>query len=136
MSQDKVAEAWKNYPLKTKLKGSVYTLRPMAMDDGDRLQAFARELPPHDLLFMRRDITKPEGIARWMDAVKRGEDPKSVIRDPAKAARIQFPIDGIEVFRDGAVNEDHPLRRRFTFLAGQPADVTRAYDEAMGFTDE
>lgn len=72
MSQDKVAEAWKNYPLKTKLKGSVYTLRPMAMDDGERLQAFARELPPHDLLFMRRDITKPEGIARWMDAVKRG----------------------------------------------------------------
>lgn len=72
MSQAKVAEAWKNYPLQTKLNGAVYTLRPMTLDDGERLQAFARELPPHDLLFMRRDITKPAGIARWVDAVKRG----------------------------------------------------------------
>lgn len=72
MAQAKVAEAWKNYPLQTKLKGKAYTLRPMTLDDGERLQRFARELPPHDLLFLRRDITKPEGIKRWMDAVERG----------------------------------------------------------------
>lgn len=72
MSQSKIAEAWKNYPLKTKLNGVVYTLRPMTLEDGEALQIFARELPPHDLLFMRRDITKLEGIARWIDAVKRG----------------------------------------------------------------
>lgn len=72
MSQAKVAEAWKNYPLQTKLKGVTYTLRPMTLDDGERLQEFARALPPHDLLFLRRDITKPEGIKRWMDAVERG----------------------------------------------------------------
>jgi L-amino acid N-acyltransferase YncA len=72
MSQSKVAEAWKNYPLKAKLKGTTFTLRGMVPDDAERLQAFARELPPHDLLFMRRDITKPEGIARWIDAVRRG----------------------------------------------------------------
>jgi len=72
MSQAKVAEAWKNYPLQTKLKGVTYTLRPMTLDDGKRLQEFARALPPHDLLFLRRDITKPEGIKRWMDAVERG----------------------------------------------------------------
>jgi len=72
MAQAKVAEAWKNYPLQTKLKGKAYTLRPMTLDDGERLQQFARALPPHDLLFLRRDITKPEGIKRWMDAVERG----------------------------------------------------------------
>jgi len=72
MAQAKVAEAWKNYPLQTKLKGKAYTLRPMTLDDGERLQQFARQLPPHDLLFLRRDITKPEGIRRWMDAVERG----------------------------------------------------------------
>lgn len=72
MSQVKVAEAWKNYPLQTKLKGTTYTLRPMTLGDGERLQHFARALPPHDLLFLRRDITKPEGIRRWLDAVERG----------------------------------------------------------------
>lgn len=72
MAQAKVAEAWKNYPLQMKLKGVDYTLRPMTVDDGERLRNFALELPPHDLLFMRRDITKPEGLARWTDAVSRG----------------------------------------------------------------
>ncbi len=72
MAQAKVAEAWKNYPLQTKLKGIAYTLRPMTVDDGERLRSFALEMPPHDLMFMRRDITKPEGLARWTDAVARG----------------------------------------------------------------
>ena len=44
------------------------------------------------------------------------------------------PSMQIEVFRDGETNPDHPRRPRFTFLAGQPAEVTRAYDDAMGFT--
>lgn len=73
---------------------------------------------------------------RDMEAVKRGEDPKAVYRDPKQAARIQFPIDGLEVFRDGETHSDHPRRRKFTFLAGQPAEVTRAYDDAMGFTQD
>ena len=72
MSNARVAEAWKHYPLHTKLQGKPFTLRPMTLEDGDALRAFAMELPPHDLLFMRRDITKPEGIGRWLDAVRRG----------------------------------------------------------------
>jgi L-amino acid N-acyltransferase YncA len=58
----------------------------MRLDDGERLQQFARALPPHDLLFLRRDITKPEGIRRWLDAVERGamytilcEDPEGIV---------------------------------------------------------
>ncbi len=81
MAQAKVAEAWKNYPLKMKLKGTAYTLRPMTLDDGDRLQQFARELPPHDLLFLRRDISKTEGIKRWTDAVERGAMYTSLCED-------------------------------------------------------
>ena len=72
MSQARVAEAWKHYPLQIKLQGKSFTVRAMTLDDGEALQAFARELPPHDLLFMRRDITKPAGIGRWLDAVRRG----------------------------------------------------------------
>lgn len=72
MSQASVAEAWKNYPLRTKLNGTSYSLRPMTLDDGEVLRTFALKLPPHDLLFMRRDITKTEGLGRWLDAVRRG----------------------------------------------------------------
>ena len=72
MSQARVAEAWKHYPLQIKLQGKSFTVRAMTLDDGEALQASALELPPHDLLFMRRDITKPAGIGRWLDAVRRG----------------------------------------------------------------
>lgn len=72
MSQAQVAEALKQYPLKTKLKNKPFTLRTMTLDDGPALQTFAKALPPHDLLFLRRDITKTEGINRWLDAVRRG----------------------------------------------------------------
>ena len=71
-----------------------------------------------------------------MEAVAKGEDPKAIYRDPKAAARIQFPIDGLELFRDGEDNPDHPRRERFTFLAGQPAEITRAYDDAMGFAGD
>lgn len=72
MTQAKVAEALKNYPLTVKLDGRNFTLRPMTLEDGPLLQQFALKLPAHDLLFMRRDITKQAGIDRWLDAVRRG----------------------------------------------------------------
>ena len=64
--------ALKQYPLKVKLKDQSFTLRQMAQTDAPLLQQFAQGLSPHDLLFMRRDITKPEGLGRWLDAVRRG----------------------------------------------------------------
>ena len=42
--------------------GGTVSLRLMAPDDGDRLVAFARELPPDDLLFLSVDITDPEAV--------------------------------------------------------------------------
>lgn len=64
--------AARQYPMKVKLAETAYTLRQMTAADGPVIQEFARKLPPHDLLFMRRDITKPEGMKRWIDAVQRG----------------------------------------------------------------
>ena len=89
MSNARVAEAWKHYPLHTKLQGKPFTLRPMTVDDGAALRAFALELPPHDLLFMRRDITKPEGINRWVDAVRRGD--KQRAREQFQLAQARCP---------------------------------------------
>jgi hypothetical protein len=33
-------------------------------------------------------------------------------------------------------NPDHPRRQKFAFLAGQPAEIARAYDDAMGFGEK
>ncbi len=34
--------------------------------------AFARTLPAHDILFLRRDITQPEAIDTWLSGIERG----------------------------------------------------------------
>ena len=47
-------------------------LRLMAADDGPRVLAFANSLPPHDLLFLRRDITRPDQVELWVDEVAKG----------------------------------------------------------------
>ncbi|MBI2802854.1 MAG: GNAT family N-acetyltransferase [Gammaproteobacteria bacterium] len=72
MTNANATMALKQYPLKVKLKDKSFTLRQMAPTDAPLLQQFALGLSPHDLLFMRRDITKPEGVNRWIDAVRRG----------------------------------------------------------------
>lgn len=60
------------YPRKIKLGSKAYTLRRMDETDGPLIQQFALQLPKHDLLFMRRDISKKEGVERWIAALKRG----------------------------------------------------------------
>jgi L-amino acid N-acyltransferase YncA len=72
MNVSTVAEALKHYPLEVKLAGKAYRLRQMIPTDAPAIRQFAQTLPHHDLLFMRRDITKPEGIERWLDAIRRG----------------------------------------------------------------
>jgi len=41
-------------------------LRPMTAFDRDAMLDFATSLPRHDLLFLRRDITRPEIIEQWV----------------------------------------------------------------------
>ena len=76
-----------------------------------------------------------------MERIERGEDPKAIIRDPKDNERIQLPIVGLDAFRNGltskelenAGGEERLASKKFIFQSGQPADVKRAYEEAMGF---
>lgn len=42
------------------------TLRLLTPDDRDAILAFARSLPPEDLLFLRRDVTREEEVDAWI----------------------------------------------------------------------
>jgi L-amino acid N-acyltransferase YncA len=66
------ADTPRNYPREIDLKGSRVTLRLMSGSDGSVALAFARALPAHDLLFLRRDITQPEAIEIWLNGIARG----------------------------------------------------------------
>lgn len=76
-----------------------------------------------------------------MERIERGEDPKAIMRDPKENERIQLPIVGLDAFRNGlssseaqsAGGEDRLTSKKFIFQAGQPPEVKRAYEEAMGF---
>lgn len=60
------------YPKLVELEGRAITLRPMTLDDGPFALDFGRSLPPHDLLFLRRDITRPSGVESWLRDVEKG----------------------------------------------------------------
>jgi L-amino acid N-acyltransferase YncA len=65
-------ETSKRYPKTAKVNGASMNLRYMTPADKSVALAFARALPAHDLLFLRRDITKPEAIDVWMNGIERG----------------------------------------------------------------
>jgi len=48
------------------------TIRLMEAGDADAVLAFARALPPHDLLFLQRDIRNPKVVAAWIEQIERG----------------------------------------------------------------
>jgi L-amino acid N-acyltransferase YncA len=66
------SENSRNYPREVKVKDGAVTLRHLTPNDRDAALAFARALPAHDLLFLRRDITRPEVIDLWLDGIARG----------------------------------------------------------------
>ncbi|MCB1748666.1 MAG: GNAT family N-acetyltransferase [Gammaproteobacteria bacterium] len=72
MSREALEQALKAYPLQVKLNGRGYTIRPMTLDDGDALRAFASALPAHDRLYMRRDLTSAAGMESWLDDIREG----------------------------------------------------------------
>ncbi|HEY6417617.1 MAG TPA: GNAT family N-acetyltransferase [Candidatus Binataceae bacterium] len=72
MKNNPKTEKSRNYPRTVDLKGTPVTLRYMSGTDGSVALAFARALPPHDLLFLRRDITQPEAIEIWLQGIQRG----------------------------------------------------------------
>jgi len=54
------------------LKGVRFDLRDLTAADKDGVLAFAGALPAHDLLFLRRDITKPKVVEAWIEATAAG----------------------------------------------------------------
>ncbi|MBY0422629.1 MAG: hypothetical protein K2Q06_10015, partial [Parvularculaceae bacterium] len=60
------------YPRTVTSGGVSLTFRLMMRGDEARLLAFARTLPPHDLLFLRRDVSNPKVVAAWIEAVQEG----------------------------------------------------------------
>ncbi len=63
----------RGYPRSAHLDGGGdVTLRLMSPADGPALLAFARALPPHDLLFLRRDITQTAAIDTWVRGIEQG----------------------------------------------------------------
>ena len=58
------------YPMTRKIGGREVTFRYMSDGDKEGMLAFARALPEHDLLFLRRDITQPAAVDSWLRDIK------------------------------------------------------------------
>ena len=62
-----------SFPRKKKLSnGLEVTLRPMDAGDADAMLTFARSLSADDVLFLRSDITEPDGVAYWVANIENG----------------------------------------------------------------
>jgi L-amino acid N-acyltransferase YncA len=65
-------EGMHKYPAEVNVSGTRLTLRLMEAGDKAAMLAFARGLPEHDLLFLRRDITQESAIDAWVRDMKAG----------------------------------------------------------------
>ena len=62
----------RTYPRILPVADEEFEVRYMGPDDEAAVTRFARDLPPHDLLFMRRDITAPKVMAAWLQSIADG----------------------------------------------------------------
>lgn len=70
------------YPRDVQLGEESITLTLLGTEDAADLLAFAAELPPHDLLFLSRDIREPKVQEAWLNKIATGE----IISIAARAA--------------------------------------------------
>ncbi|MBD9516141.1 GNAT family N-acetyltransferase [Pseudomonas sp. PDM22] len=61
--------ASRHYPRRLELNGTAVEFRLMTAEDGPALNQFMAELPVHDLLFVRRNISHPKVIKAWLEAL-------------------------------------------------------------------
>jgi L-amino acid N-acyltransferase YncA len=66
------ADGARSYPRTVSLGVTSVELRYMRAGDEPAVLAFARALPPHDLLFLPRDITQPKVLEAWLHEIERG----------------------------------------------------------------
>lgn len=57
------------YPAEVTLNSDHFAVRLMTVDDGPALMSFAKQLPPHDTLYMRRNLTSQAGIESWIEDI-------------------------------------------------------------------
>jgi L-amino acid N-acyltransferase YncA len=69
---DRHEDLARRYPRDLSLGEETISFRLMAASDRDAVLAFARSLPPDDLLFLRLDITTPDGADEWVRNVESG----------------------------------------------------------------
>jgi N-acetylglutamate synthase-like GNAT family acetyltransferase len=69
------------YPRTVPIARGEVLLAPMTAADQADLLAFARVLPVHDLLFLRRDITQPKVLAAWAAELEAGSIISLVARE-------------------------------------------------------
>ena len=62
----------RKYPSKITVGGRNVTLRYMSATDKAGVLTFARALPEHDLLFLRRDITEDREVDAWIEDIDAG----------------------------------------------------------------
>ena len=62
----------RTYPRILSVADEEFEIRYMRADDEAAVSRFARALPAHDLLFMRRDITAPKVMAAWLQSLNDG----------------------------------------------------------------
>ena len=74
-----------------------------------------------------------------LEAIAQGKDPRGIIRDPDAARHVELPPMMRELNTEGvtlAQYQAHPVFSRrlkgFAFHPGQPAEVRRAFEQAMG----
>jgi L-amino acid N-acyltransferase YncA len=60
------------YPRSVKIEAGEIEFRRMSAADEAATLRFARELPPHDLLFLPRDIAEPKVLSAWIKEIERG----------------------------------------------------------------
>lgn len=68
-------------PRSLQLGGTTLQLARLQPQDAPALAAFAAALPPHDLLFLRRDISHPKVVAAWMQASAEGRLHSLTVRE-------------------------------------------------------
>ncbi|MCA8899838.1 MAG: GNAT family N-acetyltransferase [Hyphomonas sp.] len=61
------------YPKTVPAKDTAFTLRLPVAKDAEAVHAFACALPAHDLLYLRRDISKRPVVDAWLDSIEDGE---------------------------------------------------------------
>jgi RimJ/RimL family protein N-acetyltransferase len=67
-----MSDALSRYPRTVSSGDWEAEIRLMTPDDESAVLAFARALPAHDLLFLRRDITQPKVLSAWAKELEAG----------------------------------------------------------------